>query len=318
MVAVNRHSDVPTPVQFCTSPPLDVHRPTRSHGGQGGCDDNNITHVHSDAIPMPQKIQGEYGKEGSLFVTTGGAMSSGPSSSSPPPSKMLHFDGESKNDRSAGFVFKHKPVPVRAKAKIPPFQSENYTGKDNGENSERDADEEVENMMDNSKPFRNTEFVSMDLEDAQRESKKWDKYNEAMDEMTGRCNKSVPSKMIKGKEGHQRCSRGLSLRSCKMKPDGSKMPSTLRRRSHSQSRISSGHQQNYQDGFYHTHHLQRGHIGQMHRRRQTPSPSKRHRLISPRPPPHNGNTQRPSLDFEKMQQVLRKYSFQISYDNFLD
>ena len=159
-------------------------------------------------------------------------------------------------------------------------------------------------MMENSRPLQNFEFVSMELEEVRHDYNKRDKYSEAMDEMTGRCNKSVPSKLVRGKEG-QRCSRGLSLRSCKMKPDG-KMPSTLRRRSHSQSRISSGHQQNYQDGFYHTHHLQRGHIGQMHRRRQTPSPSKRHRLISPRPPPHNGNTQRPSLDFEKMQQVSRK------------
>lgn len=251
---------------------------------------------------MPQKLQSEYGKENSLFVTTGGAMSSGPSSSSPPPSKMLHFDDESKNERASGNVFKHKPVPVRAKLKA--FQSENYTGKDNGENSERDADEEVENMMDNSKPFRNTNFVSMDLEDAQRESKKWDRYSEAMDEMTGRCNRSVPSKNMKGREGQQRCSRGLSLRSCKMKPDGGKMPSTLRRRSHSQSRISSSHHHNYADGFYHAHHLQRGHLSHMHRRRQTPSPSKRHRL-TPRPPPHNGNTQRPSLDFEKMQQVAK-------------
>ena len=275
---------------------MDVHRPTRSHGGRGGCDDHNITHIQSDAIAMPQKIQGEYGKEGSLFVTTIGVMSSGPSSSSPPPSKMLHFDGDSKNDRASGVAFKHKPVPVRAKLKA--FPSESYTGKDNRENYERDADEEVENMMDNSKSFRNTDFVSMDLEDAQKR----DRYSEAMDEMTGRCNKSVPSKNMKGTEGQQRCSRGLSLRSCKMKPDGGKMPSTLRRRSHSQSRISGSHHQNYADGFYHAHHLQRGHIGQMHRRRQTPSPSKRHRL-TPRPPHHNSNTQRPSLDFEKMQQV---------------
>ena len=278
---------------------MDVHRPTRSHGGRGGSDDINVTHIQSDAIPMPQKSQGEYGKEGSLFVTTSGTMSSGPSSSSPPPSKMLHFDGESKTDRASGFITKHKPVPVRAKVKA--FQSEQYTGKDNGESSERDADEEVENMMENnSKSFRNSQFVSMDLEDERGENKKWDNYSEAMDEMTGRCNKSVPSKIVRGKEG-QRCSRGLSLRSCKMKPDG-KMPSALRRRSHSQSRISNVHQHNYQDGFYHTHHLQRGHIGHLHRRRQTPSPSKRHRL-TPRPPSHNGNAQRPSLDFEKMQQV---------------
>ena len=292
----NRHSDVPTPVQFCTSPPLDVHRPTRSHGGRG----NDSTHIQSDAIPMSRKTERDgIGRDGSLFVTTNEILSSGPSSSSPPPSKLFHYDDDNKNERMTGNSSRYNPVQLCSKGKA--FQSAHYTGKDNGENSEKDADEEVENMMENSRPLQNFEFVSMELEGVRKDCTGLDRYSEAMEELTGRCHKHIPSKFARGKE-EQRCSRGLSLRSCKMKSE-CKIPSTLRRRSHSQSRIPNIHQ-HYQEhaGLYHAHHMQRG-VGHLHRRRQTPSPSKRHRL-TPRPPPHNSNTQRPSLDFEKMQQVI--------------
>jgi hypothetical protein len=247
---------------------------------------------------MSRKTEREYGRDGSLFVTANETLSREPSSSSPPPSKLFHYDDTNKNDRMSGNPSRYNPVPVCSKGKA--FQSAHYTGKDNGENSEKDADEEVENMMENSRPLQNFEFVSMDLENVRKDCSGRDKYSEAMDEITGRCNKDIRSKIARGKEG-QRCSRGLSLRSCKMKSE-SKIPSTLRRRSHSQSRIPSVHQ-HYQEnsGLYHVHHMQRG-VGHLHRRRNTPSPSKRHRL-TPRPPPHNSNTQRPSLDFEKMQNV---------------
>ena len=293
----NRHSDIPTPVQFCTSPPLDVHRPTRSHGGR--CTGNESIHIQSDAIPVSRKGEREYGKDGSLFITTTESTASGPSSSSPPPSKLFHYYDENKQERMAGITTRYKPIPVCPKGKA--FQSARCIGKGNGENSEKDADEEVENMMENSRSFQNFEFMRMEQENGRNERNYLDKYDDEGDEITGRCNKNMPSKIVKGKEG-QRCSRGLSLRStCKMKPDG-KVPSTLRRRSHSQSRIPSVHQ-HYQEhaGFYHGHHIHKG-VGHLHRRRQTPSPSKRHRL-TPRPLPHNSNTQRPCLDFEKMQQV---------------
>ena len=293
----NRHSDVPTPVQFCTSPPLDVHRPTRSHGGR--CAGNESTHIQSDT--MSRKAEREYGKEGSLFITTSEILSSGPSSASPPPSKLFHFDDANKNERMCGGnTVRYKPIPVCAKGKS--FQSANYTGKDNRENSEKDADEEVENMMENSKPLQNFEFMSMAQEGSRSDCSVRDKYSEVIDDMTRSCNKILPSKLVRGKEG-QRCSRGLSLRSsCKMKADA-KLPSALRRRSHSQSRIPSVHQHFHQDhsGFYNGHNTPRG-VGHLHRRRQTPSPHKRHRLTS-RPQTHNINGQRPSLDFEKMQQV---------------
>ena len=296
-----RHTDVPTPVQFCTSPPLDVHRPTRSHG-TGRSTDNDSTQIQSDAIAMPRKTEKEYGGEtGSLFTTSNDVLSSGPSSSSPPPSKLFHYDDENRDDKLGGNAMARcKPIPISGKGK--PFQTVHFTGKDIGESSEKDADEEVENMMENSKPFQNFEFISMDQAKDGGSCSNRNAYSDVIDDMTAHCNKLLPSKISRGKEG-QRCSRGFSLRSsCKMKADA-KLPSTLRRRSHSQSRIPTQvhhHLQEY-PGFYHTHHTHRG-VGHLHRRRQTPSPSKRHRL-TPRPPTHNSNSQRPSLDFEKMQQV---------------
>ena len=104
----NRHSDVPTPVQFCTSPPLDVHRPTRSHGGRST--GNDSIHIKSDAIPVSRKVDREYGKDGSLFITTTESIAGGPSSSSPPPSKLFHYDDENKHERMPGITTRYRPI----------------------------------------------------------------------------------------------------------------------------------------------------------------------------------------------------------------